>query len=222
MAVGVAALAGTLFVAGFAAYAAATAPGDPELVSVSWTGPNDAPGDHAITTTAAPALVVNVPSTATGSGGGVQHTLDVAVLPGPLTVEPPTESVSLLQVRPFGLGEPYLGGLSPITVVDARGSLVGWRATVSLQAIPGLDARQLAQAELCVTPRSPTMVAGNPGDVVRGAPRSCAGTGRPIPVFWAAPGGGGGTYSDSAGLALIVPGWTSSGRLTASLAVAVS
>ncbi len=221
MAVGVAALAGTLFVGGFAAYAATTAPGDPELVSVSWNGPNDAPGDHATTTTA-PAQVVDVPSTATGSGGGVQQTLDVAVLPGPLTVEPATESVSL-SVRPFGLGEPfYVGGLSPITVVDARGSLVGWRATVSLQAIPGLDAQQLAQAELCAAPRPPTMVAGNPDDDVRGAPRACAGSGRPIPVFFAAPGGGGGTYSDSAGLELIVPGWTSSSHLTASLAVAVS
>ncbi len=209
---------------GFTAYAAATAPGDPELVSVSWTGPNDAPGDHtAALTTTGPAQVVNVPSTASGSGGGVQQTLNVAVLPGPLTVEPPTESVSLSQVRPFGLGEPfYLGELSPITVVDARGSLVGWRATVSLQAIPGLDAQQLAQAELCAAPRPPTMVAGNPDDVVRGAPRSCAGSGRPIPVFFAAPGGGGGTYSDSAGLELIVPGWTSSSHLTASLAVAAS
>ncbi len=222
MAIGVAALAGTLFVGGVAAYAAATAPGDPELVSVSWTGPNDAPGDHAPTTTAR-APVVDAPSTASVSAGGVQQTLDVAVLPGPLTVEPATESVSLSQVRPFGFGEPfYAGGLSPITVLDARGSLVGWRATVSLQALPGLDARQLAQAELCVAPRPPTMVAGNPDDVVRGAPRSCAGSGQPIPVFWAAPGGGGGTYSDSAGLALIVPGWTSSGQLTASLAVAVS
>ena len=65
------------------------------------------------------------------------------------------------------------------------------------------------------------MVAGNPADVVGAAPRSCGRVGQPVPVFAAAPGGGGGTYSDSAGLALVVPGGALPGRVTATLAVAV-
>ena len=222
MAIGVAALAGTLFVGGVAAYAAATAPGDPELVSVSWTGPNDAPGDRTPTTTAR-APVVDTPSTASVSrAGGVQQTLDVAVLPGPLTVEPATESVSLSQVRPFGFGEPFYAGGVPITVLDARGSLVGWRATVSLQALPGLDARQLRAGRTVRRPHArPPWWRGTPTMSLRGAPRSCAGSGQPIPVFWAAPGGRRHLQrqrrpgAHRAGLDVL-------GQLTASLAVAVS
>jgi hypothetical protein len=93
---------------------------------------------------------------------------------------------------------------------------------VSLQGIAGVAARQLAHAQLCVAPHRPTMVAGNPQDVVRRAPRSCAGRGQSIPVFEAAPGGGGGTYSDTADLVLVLPAGTPPENLTASLAVAVS
>jgi hypothetical protein len=208
------------------AYAAATTPADPQIVSVSWTGPDHSGGQPVGTTTttipqAGPAVDVLV--TSDDSGGSVQQTIGVSVLPGPLTVAPATESVSLAQLHPFGGGEPtFRGDVSTVTVVDARGSLVGWRATVSLQGIAGVDARQLAHAQLCLAPHRPTMVAGNPQDVVRGAPRSCAGPGQSIPVFEAAPGGGGGTYSDTAGLVLVLPAGTPPGNLTGSLAVAVS
>jgi hypothetical protein len=67
--------------------------------------------------------------------------------------------------------------LSPITVDDARVSLVGWRSTVSLQTVSGLDAAQLASTRLCVTPHPTTLVAGNPADLVRISPRACAGPG---------------------------------------------
>jgi hypothetical protein len=72
---------------------------------------------------------------------------------------------------------------------------VGWRATVSLQTVSGLDAAQLASTRLCVSSHPTTLVAGNPADMVRSSPRACAGPGDPITVFFAAPGGGGGTAS---------------------------
>ncbi len=168
---------------------------------------------------------MHAPAVSGGPGaseGSVQQTIAVSILPGPLTVSPATETVALSQLRGFNRGLPfYRGQLSPVTVVDARGSLVGWRASVSLQGVAGATAAQLARARLCASAHTPTMVAGNPNDVVRGVPPSCAGVGGTVSVFFAAPQGGGGTYSDTADLTLLVPGGTLPAQVTASLAVAV-
>ncbi len=157
-----------------------------------------------------------------GPAGPVHQTIGISVLPGPLTVAPATESVSLSQISSLGQALPaYRGELSPVTVDDARGSLVGWRATVSLQGVEGVDAAALARAQLCASAPAPTMVAGNPADVVRGVARSCAGVGEPVSVFLAAPGGGGGTYGDGADLTLALPEGTLPTRVTARLTVSV-
>jgi hypothetical protein len=68
-----------------------------------------------------------------------------------------------------------MGSLSEFTVNDTRGSLVGWRATVSTETVSGLDAARLASTRLCVSPHPTTLVAGNPAGVVRRSPRACAG-----------------------------------------------
>jgi WxL domain surface cell wall-binding len=148
--------------------------------------------------------------------------LSVSILPGPLTVSPTSEPVTLTDLRAFGHSTPfYRGDLSPITVDDARGSLAGWRVTVSLQTVSGLDAAQLASTRLCVSPYPTTLVAGNPADNVRSSSRACAGPGDPIAVFSAAPGGGGGEYSDTAGIALTLPDGASAPGTTASFVVSV-
>ena len=161
------------------------------LVSVTRTGPDVATGGSSNAPTATVphvSAVVDAPSVPVGSGGSVQQSIGVSVLPGPLTVAPATEAVSLSQLRAFGRGLPFYSGLlSPVTVVDARGSLVGWRGTVSLQSVAGATAGQLAHARLCASAGTPTMVAGNPGDVVRGVQHSCAGVGEEVSVFWAGP-----------------------------------
>jgi hypothetical protein len=218
-------IVGTLVVGGVTTYAAATETANSQFVSLSG---NDAIVSSPTTTTTtaptpAPRAVQSVDS-ATGSPGiPAQQTIGIEILPGPLTVTPSTESVPLTQLRPFGRSEPLSqGAISTITVDDARGSLVGWRATVSLQAVSGLDAAQLASTRLCVSPYPTTLVAGNPADIVRSSPRACAGPGDPLIVFFAAPGGGGGEYSDTAGVALVLPNGTAPSGLTASLAVAVS
>jgi len=208
---------------GWVAYAAATASATPVLVSESWTGQSGPAGDASSPATSpAPAGDVVTPSVSAGSGGSAAQTFGVSVLPGPLTVAPTTASVPLSPSLAFGHRiSVYEGQLAPVTVVDARGSLVGWRATISLQGVTGATAKQLAHAFVCVSSPKPTDVAGNPGDIVRGEVLSCAGAGDPVSVFWAAPGGGGGTFSDTAALRLVVPGGTLPAQATASLAIAV-
>jgi len=210
--------------AGWVADAATTASATPVLVSVTRTGPDAPAGDPANAPTApAPqaGTVVDAPVVSGGSGGSAQQTFGVSVLPGPLSVSPTTESVSLTQFRASGRGLPfYRGLLSPVTVVDARGSLVGWRASVSLQGVAGATAGQLAHALLCASAHTPTVVAGNPGDAHR-VPFSCAGVGGTVSVFFAPPQGGGGTFSDTADLTLLLPGRSLPAQVTTSLAVSV-
>jgi len=223
--IGVTLLAPWLVLGGVAAHAAEVASAAPVLVSVTRSGPDTAaqyPESPPPASVPQSHPLADTPSIPVGSGGSVQQTIAVSVLPGPLTVTPATESVTLSQVSVAGRGLPlYRGELSPVTVVDARGSLVGWRATVSLQGVDGVSAATLSHAQLCVSAPAPTIVAGNPGDVVRGVAHSCAGAGEPVSVFFAAPGGGGGTYSDTADLRLVVPGGTLPAHLAATLAVSV-
>jgi hypothetical protein len=120
-----------------------------------------------------------------------------------------------------GNGVTMAGSLSPVTVVDARGSLVGWRATVSLQSVAGFSATELAQARLCVSPDAPTVVAGNPPEV-KSAPHACANAGDPLTLFFAPPGGGGGTFTDAGDLTVLLPGAATPGTLAATLSVAVN
>jgi hypothetical protein len=222
--VGAVVLAGTMWLGVSVARADAIAPVTPPHVTVTW-GPDESAGPGvASPTTPAPAPPsseatagqtdsVRVAGAANVSGAGQMFA--VSVLPGPLTVNPASEAVTLSH----GGGGPYRGDLSSVTVVDARGSLVGWNAAVSLQAIGGVSASQLAGARLCVTPDLPTVVAGNPGEV-RAATRSCGGVDQPVVVFSAPPGGGGGTFDDTARLTLRIPAGTVT-PVVATLAVTV-
>jgi hypothetical protein len=225
---GIAVIAGSLVIGGLTTYAAATASANSQIVSLGGSVPAASSAESSAapttTTTAPPAThVVDAPITAAGPANAVQQTIGISVLPGPMTVTPSSESVPLTQVRPFGRAEPdYKGAASTITVDDARGSLVGWRATVSLQTVSGLDATQLAGARLCVSPHPTTLVAGNPADVVRNSPRACSSPGDPVAVFSAAPGGGGGVYSDTADVLLVLKDAPAATSLTASLAISVS
>jgi hypothetical protein len=217
---------------GSLAHAAEAESAAPPSVSVSWTGPDGQPtgpgGVPVTTTTLADGngiTVTPIPNDtgtnsadATGdASSSVQQTLSVSILPGPLTVSPGSESVAFS--RPHGQ-DSFRGDLAPVTVVDARGSLVGWDATVSLQSVAGLSASQLANARLCVDPDAVTTLAGRPSEV-RSATRSCGRVGEPLSVFFAPPNGGGGTFSDAASLSLVLPATSSAGQVTASLAVAV-
>jgi hypothetical protein len=220
---GVAVAAALLCIGGPIAFAMATASASPVSVSVTWSGPGGPDHSPSGPTSTSTTTTTATPVAATGESSSVEQILSVSILPGPLTVSPTSELVALTDLRAFGHSTPfYRGDLFPITVDDARGSLVGWRTTVSLQTVSGLDAAQLASTRLCVSPHPTTFVAGNPADIVRSSPRACAGPGDPIAVFFAASGGGGGEYSDTPGISLALPDGTSSSAVTASLVVSVS
>jgi hypothetical protein len=150
----------------------------------------------------------------------VEQIIAVPINPGPLTVTPSSESVSLANANGQGNGGSLAGSLSTVTVVDARGSLVGWDATVSLQSVDGLSPADLARAKLCVSPDAVTVVAGNPPEVKAGQ-HACAKAGDALTLFYAPPNGGGGTFSDTGSLTLLVPGAMLASPLTATLGVAV-
>jgi hypothetical protein len=107
-----------------------------------------------------------------------------------------------------------------VTVVDARGSLVGWNATITLQSVSGLTASQLTGARLCVEPDPVTVAGGRPNEV-RSARPSCGNVGDPLTLFFAPPNGGGGTFSDTGALSLSLPSTTAGNQVTASLSMAV-
>jgi hypothetical protein len=160
-----------------------------------------------------------IPVDTSPSADSVEQVLAVPILPGALTVTPASESVSFTKAHGQGNGGQLAGSLATVTVVDARGSLVGWRATVSLQSVAGVSAADLAKATLCVSPDAPTVVAGNPPEV-RAGRTVCGGAGDPLQLFFAPPNGGGGTFSDTGSLTLHLPGVPTADAAAATLAVA--
>jgi hypothetical protein len=216
-----------LFLGGAIARGAESSSGGPTSVSVSYTdgsGQADA-SDGSTTSTTDGGSTGTTGNTGTAvdtstTAGSAEQVLAVAILPGPLTVSPAGESVSFTKAHGQGNGGPLAGSLATVTVVDARGSLVGWRATVSLQSVAGVSAADLAKATLCVSPDVPTVVAGNPPEVRAGQP-VCGGAGVPLQLFLAPPNGGGGTFSDTGNLTLRLPGVRDASTATATLAVAV-
>jgi hypothetical protein len=226
--------------AGVIAHAATAAESaTPAAVSVSWTGADGQPvgsdGAPVTTTTVASgtdngtvsptpseSTGVSVGGASNGSSASFDQTISVSILPGPMTVSPTSESVAFSQTHDQGQGQggPYRGSVAPVTVVDARGTLVGWNAAVTLQSVAGLDGAQLAHARLCVSPDPVTVVAGNPPEVRSGA-HSCGSVGDPLTLFFAPPNGGGGTFSDTGALTLMLPGAAAGHQVTASLSVGV-
>lgn len=235
VATAVAITAPILFLGGALARAANAPGGTPTSSSVTYTDAHGDPSGPAATTTTTTGEVGTTSSSAgtdvgfpvnganenTGStGGSADQTLEVSILHGNLTVTPSTESVSFANAHGQGNTGHLSGSLSTVTVVDARGSLVGWNATVSLQSVDGLRSADLAKAKLCVSPDGVTVVAGNPPEVKSGQ-RTCAKAGDPLTLFYAPPNGGGGTFSDTGSLTLQEPGATLASPVTATLAVAV-
>jgi hypothetical protein len=126
--------------------------------------------------------------------------IDVSVLAGHLTISPPSTSLTL---RPRGHSATFVGDLPPVRVVDGRGSLAGWTATITVGVV-GQGPAMPSGAEVCVEPFVPTVVAGRRGEV-RKAPHSCGAPATPLDLFRAEPGGGGGAFDDSARVSVVWP-----------------
>ena len=113
----------------------------------------------------------------------MQQTLVLVINGGTLSVSPGSASVVLHR---NGNGH-LVGRFGPITVVDARGSLAGWKLTASL-AVP-------ESGHLTVHPGAAVAVTGRPGEAV--ASRAGSLTTEGTVIMTAAPDGGGGDFSIS-------------------------
>ncbi|MGC8464200.1 MAG: hypothetical protein ACP5P9_11105 [Acidimicrobiales bacterium] len=148
----------------------------------------------------------------------------MTVRPGRLEVAPTTQ---VLRLTPSGRGalQRFTATVGPVRVVDARGTLAGWVARVAVEVTnrrsPEGRSHRDRRVVACVRAVPPTMVAGNPADRVVAARPSCAAAGRAVPLFRATPGGGGGTYEDSADVELFVPTGTPASALRVTAAITV-
>lgn len=232
IATAVAITAPILFLGGAIARGAESSSVEPTSVSVSYTdGPTTTTTTDPGNTLPSTVRDVNGPISRTAGNSGTtgntgygtqsaEQMLVLEIQPGALSITPATESISFTPAHGNGNNGRMVGSLSTVTVVDARGSLVGWTATVSLQSVDGLSAADLANAKLCVKPDAPTVVAGNPPEVKAGR-NACGRAGDALTLLYAPPNGGGGTFSDTGNLTLSLPGAPVAGPVTATLAVTV-
>lgn len=118
------------------------------------------------------------------------------VNPGGLRVSNPTITVVLMPGTRPGV---FRGSVTGISVIDARGSLVGWtiEARVLDDGADGLAAR--------IESDRPHVIAGDALDAVAAGPASTIDAINWTPIGRATPGGGGGTYAVTAELTVRVP-----------------
>ena len=206
-----------LLVGGALANGAMSASGAPPSVVVSETGTaQSAPSPNVPTSSTSSTSSTSIDQNAPVGSGSAEQAISVSVLPGPLTVTPSSESISLTRLSDGSWQAP----VSTVTVVDARGSLVGWQATVTLRSLNGVTPTELAQARLCVSPDAVVTVAGRTSEV-RSGRDACGNVGDPLTLFFAPPGGGGGTFDDTGRVTLESPATAGTDPVTATLAVAV-
>jgi hypothetical protein len=104
-----------------------------------------------------------------------------------------------------GASRHYQGALPPVTVVDGRGTLVGWTATLTYPA-NGQRGDVLA-----VRPTTPSVIDGEPRAIVA-ARRFLLSPGDSHALFRAPSGGGGGTYAAGATVDLVAEDGAASTR----------
>ncbi len=111
--------------------------------------------------------------------------LIVDVIGGSFSVTPATITVVLHRKAS---GNHFVGAYGPVTVVDARGTLTGWTATLTLLG-------KAPRGALVVHPDAPTCISGNANEVDAGHSAPFRGAG--VVIMRAPAGGGGGTFSDA-------------------------
>ena len=146
------------------------------------------------------------PVGASGGAGSTEQTLVLVISGGTMSVSPTSANVVLHRH-----GDHFVGQFGPITVVDARGSLVGWKLRASL-SVP-------ESGHLTVHPATAVAVTGRPGEATASgaAPLTMGGT----VIMSAPPEGGGGDFSIS-GTVDLERGNNDGDTITVPLAFAVS
>lgn len=120
---------------------------------------------------------------------GAPQVLGVTVRGAGLEVSPAHLTVTLQR---SGHSDHFSGDYGPLTVVDARGTLRGWTAFLSVTGSP--------DAEVEIHPGSPVVVSGIRSEVR--VPRSANLAHGQAVIMCAPAGGGGGTFADSGTLTL--------------------
>lgn len=119
-----------------------------------------------------------------------EQTVRLEVRGGSLSIQPTTASVQLVRD-----GDVLRGELDDATVIDARGTLDGWRARARVVEITGVDAdgatQRIPPGRVTVTPTSPTADAGRIDEVSGGRPFRAKANGT---LMRSETGGGGGTF----------------------------
>lgn len=132
---------------------------------------------------------------------GVDGTLIVSVLPGSLSISSSQTPLTLERMPGNGPSSRYQGVLPRVRVVDTRGSLIGWNASVRFFAPSSLPAEDL---RLRVHPKKPIVVSGSPKGIDAAAPVWTT-FDVPCALFNAKQGFGAGTYDDEALVELVLP-----------------
>jgi hypothetical protein len=169
------------------------------------------PGGVQITVNDPVSTTSTTPTAAPGAGTAVSQTLAMEVKGGTLSTRP---SLLDLTLQWDGVRNRYRGRAT-FDVVDARGTLAGWAASVTVQ-LPG----RVKDGVVSVRPLRPAVVDGAGAGLAAGPPtkvsdRGTAALGR------AAPGNGGGTYRVAADLEVSGVDGDHPGDITVSLATAV-
>lgn len=207
--------------------ASASRPTSPNSASISMSAPRKSEQSSSLSSPPSTSAITTTAQSTPASGASLSETVEVAIQPGNLSIHPGTQTVvfgAFASRDPSASDTSLRGDLTPVTVVDGRGTLAGWHVTVTFDGLYRIDRPAVASsaASVCVFPSRPVLVFGNPIDVVERNSSSCLAVGASAGLFFAAPGGGGGTYEDGAVLELHVPKSMGGDRFSAMISLSVA
>jgi len=123
----------------------------------------------------------------------VEQQVSLAIVGGDMTIAPSAESLTLTRVDET---DGYTADLPTIRVVDARGTLAGWNASLRATDVP-------ASATFTLKPGHARAVYGNQSEVQTARPSRA--TEGDADLMFAAPGGGGGTFDVNGTVIVTLP-----------------
>ncbi|MGW1990908.1 hypothetical protein [Embleya sp. NPDC001921] len=162
---------------------------------------------------------MSVPFTVTDGGGGLEQSLTGTITPGGLTMTQTAAGIDFGTTTLNGRVQTMHAALNRVTVVDARGSELGWQLTGSVSDLTS-DRGTIPAANVAWTP-SCAATQGSPSTVSSG---STGPIGSGATLCTQAPGAGptGGTFTADAALALTVPAYAATGTYGGTITLTLS
>ena len=138
--------------------------------------------------------VALAPQRLASGGETAEQMVRLEIRGGSLSIRPSTASVQLARD-----GDVLRGTIGDATVIDARGTLDGWRARMRVIEVTAVDAdgatKRIPPGRVAVTPTFPRAIAGHVDEVRAGRPFRARANGT---LLSAGRGGGGGTFLGNA------------------------